>query len=59
MTEEERQFTGNLALVAGLSRSESRPATPDADAIMKDQTRFRMVRTGRGQGVIIPPRPTP
>jgi hypothetical protein len=51
MTGEERQLIGGLALLGGLGRSQGAPLPPDRAAILKDQSRWRVL----GPGVLIPP----
>jgi hypothetical protein len=54
--EEERQYLAALTIISSNLRSDPAPAAPTEEAILKDQSRWRMLKTGRGAGVIIPPR---
>ncbi len=57
LDKETRDLIGTVVLLAGAAGlSGNSPAAPDAGAAMKDQSRFRMVKNSRGQGLIIPPR---
>jgi NTP pyrophosphatase (non-canonical NTP hydrolase) len=57
LDKETRDLIGAVVLLtaaAGLSGNS--PAVPDKEAILKDQTRFRMIKTSNGRGVLLPPR---